>query len=137
MFQGGFPKFRIFLISIFSQIRFEGGGGSSNYQFFPKFKKFQNILGENMDFFHFLWHFLIRILYWVGSPVPLGWYLTSYDKLSQLLGRNFNYSIKVVSQMCSTFGKCLVHNVGSSVSEMNISNTFMVLCGIWKRNFSM
>ena len=55
----------IFPISIFSQIRSEGGG-VIKYQFFPKFKIVHIILGGGvkkiMDFFHNLGHFFY------GSP---------------------------------------------------------------------
>ena len=62
---GGLPKFKIFPISNFSQIRSEGRGHQISN--FPTFKKVQNILREGgvkkiVDFFHFLWHFLIRRL---------------------------------------------------------------------------
>ena len=54
----------IFPISIFSQIRSEGG--VIKYHFFPKFKIVHIILGGGvkkiMDFFHNLWHFLLRML---------------------------------------------------------------------------
>ena len=50
----------IFPISIFSQIRSEGGG-VIKYHFFPKFKIVQINLGGGvkkiMDFFHNLWDF--------------------------------------------------------------------------------
>ena len=58
----------IFPISIFSQIRSEGGG-VIKYHFFPKFKIVQIILGGRgggvmkiMDFFHNLGHFLFGML---------------------------------------------------------------------------
>ena len=54
----------IFPISIFSQIRSEGG--VIKYNFFPKFKIVHIILGGGvkkiMDFFHNLWHFLFGML---------------------------------------------------------------------------
>ena len=54
----------IFPISIFSQIRSEGGGGVIKYHFFPKFKIVHIILGGGgvkkiMDFFHNLWDFFL------------------------------------------------------------------------------
>ena len=49
--------FKFFPISV------EGGGGAIEKQFFPKFKKVQNILGGGvkkiMDFFHNLWDFFL------------------------------------------------------------------------------
>ena len=55
----------IFPISIFSQIRSEGGG-VIKYHFFPKFKIVHIILGGGvmkiMDFFHNLGHFLFGML---------------------------------------------------------------------------
>ena len=72
----------IFPISIFSQIRSEGGGASNiiffqirsrgggviKNQIFPKFKIVQIILGGGggvkkiTDFFHNLWHFMFGLL---------------------------------------------------------------------------
>ena len=65
MFWGGFRKFKIFPISKFSQIRYEGL--VVKFQIFPKLKKVQNFLGEgglkkNVDFFHFLWHVFFNAL---------------------------------------------------------------------------
>ena len=69
VFKDGFPKLKIFLVSIFSKL---GPKGSSNIKFNPNSKKVQIIMAGGgfkkiIDFLYFWGHFF----YFSGSPYKI------------------------------------------------------------------
>ena len=140
----GFPKFKIFPISNFSQLG-QRGGGSLNFQFFPNSKK-SKLLGGRVkkivDFFHFLGPFIFRTLpldinrnFTEVYIVPLILNLGNIPKNAMLfqICQIFLISLPVLSKVPLDLAGVFRPN-GNNVPGVNIialTNIIVEGCKIW------